>query len=100
MLQTPASASGGPGIIIVDLHHQARIPLALVLNFQASKAFRFLLSTSCMVMTVSYESPARPSEATYHQLDTKQAGKQCTLEEGFASKTESRQLESRAAPRA
>lgn len=43
-------------------------------------------------MTVSYESPASPSEATYHQLDTEPAGKQCTLEEGFASETESRQL--------
>lgn len=37
-------------------------------------------------MTVSYESPARPSEATYHQLDTKQARKQCTLEEALPLK--------------
>lgn len=39
-------------------------------------------------MTVSYESPASPTEATYHQLDTKPTEKQCTLEECFASETE------------
>lgn len=54
ILQPPASASGGAGII--DLHHQVWLLLALVFDFRASKAFRFLLSTSCLVMTVFCKS--------------------------------------------